>query len=340
MLSPDERKRVQRATDGSETISQISAQGNETSGSNALQPMPLSSNPMAEVPSGGSSPSKELMFSGLPASVLEADKLFVSSQFGNKNFDKEQWHQKYEYVMVFPMMGPGQTAFKFNSNDSEPSDRARDLVHRMISVGLEVYPYLSLQGDELIVLITCSEAVLTLFTDSIDFLLELDPAYCKDKLAKGNKEQKIKPIKITDNPDYSPIHPFAYVYGKYDTSLDQKIYLVKDDNTSPFDRSVRLKIMHYMITMPRSTGGCGIKLTSLLLKREILAFYPPHNHEEAEKLLRDSAGLFTMPWHQPIEQIRSYMGEKVALYFVFIGHYSKWLMIPAVIGIAFELVGR
>ena len=305
-----------------------------------MQPMAVA----ADLPPPAPSPSKsglsgkaDLMFSGLPASVIEADKMFVYKQ-GGGDFSRDKWHHKFEYVVVFPMMGPGQTPWKAHADGNEPSNRARDIVNRMITVGLEVYPYLSLQGDELILLITAPLAVLSHFADHIDFVLELDPAYCKDKLSKGDAANRIRPIKITDNPEYSPIHPFAHVFGKYDENLDHKIYLVKEGNNTAFDLPTRLKLLHYMITMPRSEGGCGVRLATLLLKNEILAFYPPHDKDQARALLKASSGLCVMPWNQPYEEIRDYFGEKVALYYVFMGHYSLWLLFPALVGLSFELV--
>lgn len=39
-----------------------------------------------------------------------------------------------------------------------------------------------------------------------------------------------------------------------------------------------------------------------------------------------------LPWTQPFDDIREYFGEKYALYFLFYGHYSQWLLLPALIG--------
>jgi hypothetical protein len=37
------------------------------------------------------------------------------------------------------------------------------------------------------------------------------------------------------------------------------------------------------------------------------------------------------PWDQPIDLIRDYFGEKVGMYFEFLGHYTTWLL-PLAIG--------
>lgn len=42
---------------------------------------------------------------------------------------------------------------------------------------------------------------------------------------------------------------------------------------------------------------------------------------------------------QPLEDIRHYYGEKVALYFAWIGHYTKWLTWAALAGVLFLIYG-
>ncbi|KAJ3211138.1 Anoctamin-7, partial [Dinochytrium kinnereticum] len=42
---------------------------------------------------------------------------------------------------------------------------------------------------------------------------------------------------------------------------------------------------------------------------------------------------------QPLDEISAYFGEKVALYFAFIGFYNRWLILAAVAGIVVTLYG-
>ncbi len=46
----------------------------------------------------------------------------------------------------------------------------------------------------------------------------------------------------------------------------------------------------------------------------------------------------TWPWDVPIGSFKEYFGEKIMLYNVFLGHYSRWLIIPSGIGLIFQLV--
>lgn len=42
---------------------------------------------------------------------------------------------------------------------------------------------------------------------------------------------------------------------------------------------------------------------------------------------------------QPLEEIRLYYGEKIALYFAWIGHYTQWLISAAIVGVIYLIFG-
>ncbi len=46
----------------------------------------------------------------------------------------------------------------------------------------------------------------------------------------------------------------------------------------------------------------------------------------------------TLPWNAPIEDLRQYLGEKISLYLVFLGHLSIWLVPIGVIGLGAQVV--
>ena len=156
-----------------------------------------------------------------------------------------------------------------------------------------------------------------------------------------------------------------------ETVLDDNHVPVPEPQGRLFSHAQRLKLTYYYLRSSEADGGCGIPIDQLLQppndnlvsvvsppgagrpkKREkeefekfendkdpvFKGFFPLHNKAEAELIKKEALKLCTPPWLLPFNRIRHYFGEKVGLYFVFIGHYSKWLALPAVMGFFLELV--
>lgn len=58
----------------------------------------------------------------------------------------------------------------------------------------------------------------------------------------------------------------------------------------------------------------------------ILHFFPLHDPSSRDDLARVWFGWRVNPWQQPLDDIKEYLGEKIALYFAFTGHYTTWLV--------------
>uniref|UniRef100_A0A0E0FRX2 Anoctamin transmembrane domain-containing protein n=1 Tax=Oryza nivara TaxID=4536 RepID=A0A0E0FRX2_ORYNI len=66
--------------------------------------------------------------------------------------------------------------------------------------------------------------------------------------------------------------------------------------------------------------------------------FPLHDEIKRKQLLRSWAlKWFDFTW-QPIDEIYSYFGTKIAIYFSFLGMYTRWLFFPAVFGLATQLI--
>ena len=100
-------------------------------------------------------------------------------------------------------------------------------------------------------------------------------------------------------------------------------------------RSVdRIKLMHMIITF-HGLGGCGLDPKALEEDGCILAYFPLHDMVELRSLEANWLTVLSFPWNQPIDQIKNYLGEKIALYFLWLGLYDSWLSVAAVLGFCF-----
>ncbi|KAJ4717952.1 Anoctamin [Melia azedarach] len=66
--------------------------------------------------------------------------------------------------------------------------------------------------------------------------------------------------------------------------------------------------------------------------------FPLHDEMERKRLLRSWALNWRDLTDQPIDEIYSYFGTKVAIYFAFLGKYTSWLVFPAAFGLIVQLV--
>ncbi|KAM7109679.1 anoctamin-9 isoform 1-T1 [Ciconia maguari] len=82
------------------------------------------------------------------------------------------------------------------------------------------------------------------------------------------------------------------------------------------------------------------KLHDLMKKKVFEATFPLHEKEEVREFLKEKWARWRDVFcQQPIEKIRCYFGEKVALYFAWLGWYTYLLGIAAVVGLVVFVAG-
>ncbi len=241
---------------------------------------------------------------------------------------------QFEYVIVFKLVKNESTG-KY-----EQTKEMKNLIHTMIGAGLTVFPYLSFQKDELIVLLNAEMALLRPFADKLDFRMKLKPSECARILEEGNVAKRIKKCVINSDAKYSSLPPHEYIYGKYDELVEKehpKLYF-QENGDDGFTRPILLKLLYYFIKAPKSQKGCDIEINKLILENHIAAFYPLHNPGFQKEIMDNVTPMASLPWSYDFTKIKDYFGEKIALYFQFTGHYTLWLVPVSLIGIAFNIV--
>lgn len=97
--------------------------------------------------------------------------------------------------------------------------------------------------------------------------------------------------------------------------------------------SLRLKALHARLTMPVNKGGAGLNLDRLITQRLVKRVVCMHDENEKEALRSSWAHNFLqLPWEQPLEKIKDYLGENVALYFAWAGFLTTWQLWLSIIG--------
>lgn len=145
---------------------------------------------------------------------------------------------------------------------------------------------------------------------------------------------------VEDEPDFFTA-PFVYAH--------RHKFLFHDNEDRFFSPAQRSLIVHDI--MSRTSYGdkdpTKIGIDRLTGNRSYIAAYPLHeggieedDPDNARRKLYQVWGSWKA-WYlfQPLDQIRSYFGEKIGIYFAWLGFYTAMLFPPAVIGLIIFIVG-
>lgn len=204
--------------------------------------------------------------------------------------------------------------------------------------GLTTYLYESAQGDEIYCKVRASVERLKYQADMIDFRVLCNKNVLEDRAREGVRNEDgsgyiIKPIHIANDESVTELGPYEYIYTDYDRESDQALYDHPDGMNHPFSGSIRLKLL---MSMFRDEGDlcCAFNLESLIDDGSLIAHFPLHNRVTRLQLSENWLPWSIPAWGQPIDAIKNYFGEKIGLYFEFLGHYTTWLLYLTIAGAA------
>ncbi|XP_077143079.1 anoctamin-1 isoform X1 [Ranitomeya variabilis] len=156
--------------------------------------------------------------------------------------------------------------------------------------------------------------------------------------------------KITEpiQPKVASHRPQTVKHLSYPFSREKQHLFDMSDKDSFFDSKTRSSIVYEILKRTTCTKAkYSMGITSLLANGVYSAAYPQHDGDyenDAEpndrKLLCDewaSYGVFYK--YQPIDLVRKYFGEKIALYFAWLGVYTQMLIPASIVGIIVFLYG-
>lgn len=214
-----------------------------------------------------------------------------------------------------------------------------EVLERLIGVFGAKYIYLFYSGDTSIVyaLIRTALKLVKQKAEAEGYKLLLDGDRAKERAFDGDEEALVDPFSIPHIDEISRIEPFEFIYGEYVARADvQDLYYCPEGMTHPFHKVLRLKLLSRMLKTTEHIAKEGeISLDILLESGVIRDFHPVHDQERLDELREDWLATCSVPWRQPFPEIRTYFGEKMAYFFLFLGIHFFSMLNSLMCGISF-----
>lgn len=203
--------------------------------------------------------------------------------------------------------------------------------------GLHVCLFQSVQKDEIYCLVGASEERLEDEADRQAYELELDT----EELLRQGARNQVKLCLAVLNGEL-PRDNWMRMYGPYrirDPAERDRLLVYKHFDEGPLHHDTvfrtvdRLKLTDDIIEADKMAGGADFSTGRAIAdeNHSLMAYFPLHQPDRLAEIDRE-----WIQWNasldQPIEKLRDYFGEKVAIYFAFLGFYCKSLLLPALIG--------
>jgi len=256
----------------------------------------------------------------------------VSDPFRNTN------GYGWDYCMVFKVQ-PIETTL----SEEQKKFSLKSLLNKMADAGLQTKLFYSVQHDEVYCKIRCSLVRLLKEADRVNYRLQLDPVILCNVLLQGNlkgpPEKRWAPINMPTNSHETDIDPYEHIYMDYrcenpadkTSNFNDTIYKSWPNN-SKFRGVDRLKLIALILKARISEGGCQIDCYKLIKNKCMISFFPLHDAVELLELEDKWLQACQLPWRQNVTAVKDYYGEKIGMYFTYLGHYTTWLIYAAIGG--------
>uniref|UniRef100_A0A7S3LXU2 Anoctamin n=1 Tax=Palpitomonas bilix TaxID=652834 RepID=A0A7S3LXU2_9EUKA len=240
----------------------------------------------------------------------------------------------YDYCIALPI--PSVKHAKDEGKAEAVTQQQVQLLKDVRSQGLECKVIKSRDDDEYFVLIRASESLL-------------------DKAAeKMHNQYKVKPLRVLNKDDGSE-YELNNMFLEY--SLDKADMFENGGEhrrvpdapvTSNMRASVRRQQIILALMKEDQPIGKELDFEKLRKKGVVNSIFPLHDEPCRRWLMENWATMkpgkpgVGRAWNfciakQPLDEIRNYYGEKVAMYFAWLGFYTQWLFFATVVSVCFGL---
>lgn len=248
-----------------------------------------------------------------------------------KDTFRNTYGYSWDYVMVFKVHEADKKLTKIQNEKS-----VKYIINALAESGLQTKMFYSVQNDELYLKIRCPLKRLMKEADRINYRLLLEPTALGNKLrlgnAKGPVEKHWKPVDVPSSSIETTIDPYDYIYSDYRMEEDDADLYKKWPNGSIFRGVDRLKLIAGILAARTGEGGCHLDVYRLIKDGCMIAFFPLHDAVELRELEEKWLRICQPPWLQHVDIVKDYFGEKIGMFFLWLGHYTTWLLPAAIIG--------
>ncbi|KAJ7344562.1 hypothetical protein JRQ81_000512 [Phrynocephalus forsythii] len=237
------------------------------------------------------------------------------------------------------------------AENEKKAERRREFENNLAKAGLELETEDKKESDNgktYFVKIHAPWEVLTTYAEVLNIKMPIKendiPCSTENPLECLSSPFRLPEIVMHPEPDY-----FTAPFSKE----KQELYLIDDENTF-FSPSVRNRIVFYILTRcPYGTeeGKKKFGIKRLLNNGTYAAAYPLHDcqywkrandpkcENERYTLYREWARFPRFFKEQPLDLIRKYYGERIGIYFAWLGFYTEMLFFAALVGLICFLYG-
>lgn len=198
--------------------------------------------------------------------------------------------------------------------------KRNQVIHSLSDTGLVLMLYYSRDRDEIFVRVAADPNHLRQVAEMIRYQLELKPQYLSAFADYKNDYPGRRDLNYSDR---------CIVSHLYETHYDKETKGEYPQKDAIFRTVDRLRLIDHIVRS--GDHNCaGVDVGQLLHDGHLIHYFPLHEQRDLEDMDKDWFKTFVMG--RNIHKVRNYFGERIALYFLFMSHFIKWLLIPTVVG--------
>lgn len=206
--------------------------------------------------------------------------------------------------------------------------KRQGIITALSDCGLVLMLYYSRDRDEIFVKVAAEEKHLRMVAEMKRYLLELKEEYLAAFAQYKNDYAGQRDLGYADRCVVS------HLYKMHIDPTDEYEGQAYPEPKAIFRTIDRIMLIDHII---RSADHhcAGVDVGQLLHDADLNHYFPLHENRRLVDLDKDWFRSFV--WGQSITKVRDYYGERIAMYFLFMSHFVKWLILPSIIGVALWL---